>query len=163
MQNILQNLVGRLLLRALMQKIIIDESVATAVVKVAKCSIYSGCLGAVQKRHAGPVQRSICGGARRFGEDQICSVLEFCRTFIAQIWSSTVQALKKARNRGPVISCLVETESSEGPALHAEPVKFFSRRKYHFAAFSAEGRRSRGPAPSPPLAKGLQSQIPIRP
>ncbi|PKU31943.1 protein hypothetical protein [Limosa lapponica baueri] len=41
MQNILQNLVGRLLLRALMQEIIIDESVATAVVEVAKCSIYS--------------------------------------------------------------------------------------------------------------------------
>lgn len=46
-----------------MQKIIIDESVATAVVKVAKCSIYSGCLGAVQNRHAGPLQRSISGKA----------------------------------------------------------------------------------------------------
>lgn len=63
MQNILQNLVGRLLLRALMQKIIIDESVATAVVKVAKCSIYSGCLGAVQTRRAGPAQRGISSEA----------------------------------------------------------------------------------------------------
>jgi len=46
-----------------MQKIIIDESVATAVVEVAKCSIYSGCLGAVQKRRAGPLQRSVSGEA----------------------------------------------------------------------------------------------------
>lgn len=50
-----------------MQKIIIDESVATAVVKVAKCSIYSGCLGAVQKLHAGSAQHSISSGARALG------------------------------------------------------------------------------------------------
>ena len=99
---------------------------------------------------------------RSFGEDRICSVLEFCRTFVAQIWSRSIQALKRRETVGLAMSCFVETESSGGPALHAEQMKLFSWRKRRFAACSAEVRRSTGPAPCPPLAKGLQSQIPVR-